>query len=460
MIEKICKETNKYAHQKQHRKWKNVTVDEVKAYLGILLLMGVVQLPGYRHYWSKRPDLRQHAIASIMTVNRYERITRAFHLNDSEKNPPRGSPNHDKLHKVRPVIDNSKKQFPAHYQPHKNMAVDEAMIKFKGRCSFLQYIPSKPCKWGIKAWGLAASESFYLLNFDVYTGKDVAPAENMPLGTRVVSTLLAPYLKKRHHVYFDNFFTSVSLMEYLLRKKTYACGTVRLNRVGLPDQIKKAKFKNSGEMKKMQKHGKLLAVNWCEKKRQVSVLSTANSTGDILITRKGKRGQPDCSYPKPKAIQEYTENYNAVDKSDQLRSYYGIANRAKKWWKYLFWFIMDVTVINAYILHKEAPGGPRPKPLSHLEFHLEVAKGLIAGFTSRKREASLELEEAPAKKPTRHKPTKIGTKRGQRNCVQCAKENARTPAGNKIQTSWHCESCGVALCKDNGCFAKFHHYSQ
>ncbi|KAJ8312511.1 hypothetical protein KUTeg_009884 [Tegillarca granosa] len=44
-------------------------------------------------------------------------------------------------------------------------------------------------------------------------------------------------------------------------------------------------------------------------------------------------------------LAEYTENYNAVDKNDQLRSYSGIANKAKKWWKYLFWFLVDVTVL-------------------------------------------------------------------------------------------------------------------
>ncbi|KAL8599603.1 hypothetical protein ACOMHN_024501 [Nucella lapillus] len=318
---------------------------------------------------------------------------------------------------------------------------------------------AKPCKWGIKVWALADCESFYLVDFDIYTGKECATAPNVPLGTRVVRKLVSPYFKKYHHVYFDNYFTSVNLMEVLLRKKTYSCGTVRLNRRGLPDRLKRTKLTVPGQMLKLQK-GRLLAVTWYDRKRQVSVLSTGNSTDNIQINRRGRCGLPDMMYPKPKAIQEYSENYNAVDKNDQLRSYYGIANKANKWWKYLFWFFCDVSMINAYIMHREAPGGPRPESLSHKEFQLQVSKGLINGFSSRKRYVPVNVEGPDIKRPTRHEPTKIQTKRGLRNCVVCAKGTARTPAGNKIQTSWECKPCGVALCKDNGCFGRFHNYEQ
>lgn len=37
-----------------------------------------------------------------------------------------------------------------------------------------------------------------------------------------------------HKLFFDNFFTSLDLMEELLQNKVYACRTVRANRKGLP----------------------------------------------------------------------------------------------------------------------------------------------------------------------------------------------------------------------------------
>lgn len=117
-------------------------------------------------------------------------------------------------------------------------------------------------------------------------------------------------------------------------------------------------------------------------------------------------------------------------------------------------------MLNTWILQREAPGGPRPRPLNHLDFHLAVALSLIHNFSSRKRDSTLDVEvERPTmKKPTIHEPTKIQTARGLRNCVVCSKTPRRTPSGHKIQSSFECVKCGVALCKDYGCFGQFHSY--
>ena len=45
---------------------------------------------------------------------------------------PKGSPGYDHLGKVWPVIDHLSKQFADRYEQHKEVAVDEAMIKFTG----------------------------------------------------------------------------------------------------------------------------------------------------------------------------------------------------------------------------------------------------------------------------------------------------------------------------------------
>ena len=55
-----------------------------------------------------------------------------------------------------------------------------------------------------------------------------------------------------------------------------------------------------------------------------------------------------------------------------------------------------------------------------------------------------------------HVPSKILTRRAKRNCVYCSSTGCTTSAGNKIQTTYQCVTCGVALCKDRGCFAAFH----
>ena len=448
-------ETNRYAEQRG-RTFQPTTVPEMKAYLAIHLKMGIIVLPSYRDYWSSDPDLHQASVAHIMTRNRYEALASNFHLANNEDNPPRGEDGFDKLHKVRRVIEILKERFSSLYDPHKEISVDEGMIKFKGRCPFLQYMAGKPTKWGIKAWALCDSHSYYMVDFNVYTGKDTTREVNVPLATKVVKDLVAPLHDKFHHVYFDNFFTSLPLLTELKDEGTYACGTVRTNRRGLPTSIKTARLRQPGESIKRQKDG-VLAVAYCEKKRKVCLLSTANEVGDGEIRQHGRRGMPSRTIPKPLAILKYNDHFNGVDKNDQMRQMYSVAAKAYKFWKYIFWFLTDVSLLNAYILYKDAPGGPRPKPLPHKNFQLSVANGLVGGFTSRKRKSSPRVDPPPPKVArTDHVPVKIESKRGKRNCVLCSREGRTTDTGKKCQTRTECSVCKVALCEEKGCFAKWH----
>lgn len=116
-------------------------------------------------------------------------------------------------------------------------------------------------------------------------------------------------------------------------------------------------------------------------------------------------------------------------------------------------------LISAYILHCEAPGKGRKK-LSHLDFHFDAALGLINGYSSRKRQSLVDVADPVIKKPKEHELTKIQTAGGHRDGVIYARGTACAPAGNKIQSSWECANCQVALCKERGCFGKFHDFEQ
>ena len=56
------------------------------------------------------------------------------------------------------------------YTLNRELSVDEAMVGFKGRLSFIQYLPKKPTKWGMKAFVLADSSTGYVYNWRLYTG--------------------------------------------------------------------------------------------------------------------------------------------------------------------------------------------------------------------------------------------------------------------------------------------------
>ena len=95
---------------------------------------------------------------------------RFLHLNDNSKYVKKGEPGFDPLFKLRPFIDSLLKNFQDAYHPARELSIDESMIGFKGRLSFIQYLPKKPTKWGMKAFVLADSKTGYTYNWRLYTG--------------------------------------------------------------------------------------------------------------------------------------------------------------------------------------------------------------------------------------------------------------------------------------------------
>lgn len=65
ILQDIVHNTNLYAIQVTGRSI-NISEDEMKDFIAILLLMGVVNLPSYVDYWSK--ELRYPAFAEIMSL--------------------------------------------------------------------------------------------------------------------------------------------------------------------------------------------------------------------------------------------------------------------------------------------------------------------------------------------------------------------------------------------------------
>ena len=169
----------------------------------------------------------------------------------------------DKLFKFRYIIDNIRQSFKEHYGPHEHISVDKAMIPFKGRLSFKQYMKDKPVKFGIKMWVLADSVTAYCHNFDIYVGRFTQGVNRFTQGVnrftqgvnrftqgvnrffgssgQVVISLTRHLQDEGRTVYTENFYTSPILAHYLESKGIYTCGTVRCHRKGSPAELCKTK---------------------------------------------------------------------------------------------------------------------------------------------------------------------------------------------------------------------------
>ena len=135
VIAGIVRETNRYAAQclQQSDTIWETDVEEMRAYLGFYILMGMVREPEIRDYWSRDELLHYSPIARRISRARFEEISRYFHLVDNTALLARGTPGYHRLQKVKPIVDTVKGNFSAVYQPGVNLSVDEAMVPFKGK---------------------------------------------------------------------------------------------------------------------------------------------------------------------------------------------------------------------------------------------------------------------------------------------------------------------------------------
>ena len=249
-----------------------------------------------------------------------------------------------------------------------------------------------------------------------------------------------PFFKRKHHVFFDNFFSSPVLLDHLLVQETYACSTVRCTSKELP-ACAKDKLRDPGQTVTQQR-GSLLFTKW-HNKRDVDFLSTnvlpQEPSGNVQCKKQGR----NINIQKPRVSGVYTANMDGVDRADQFRSYYTVGRQSRKWYRYIFWFLFIVAACNGYILECECK---RPQAA----FRLDLGKRLINGYTYRKRPAN----QVPAQEPRRdHQAVHVEDRK--KECVLCKSAGRKTPKGYPVETRNKYQQCGVALCKVR-CFADYH----
>ena len=147
----------------------------------------------------------------------------------------------------------------------------------------------------------------------------------------------------------------------------------------------------------------------------------------------------DREVQKPVVIDLYNSSMGGVDRADQLHEYYSVSRSSYKWYRYIFWFLIDVSICNAFVLcnyHRLSQGMGK---LKQLKFRTGLAKQLIGGYSScvpaaqsskrHKIEAHLLQEENAGK----HFIDKKGRKR---QCVQCKRVGTKTPKGRPVETTF------------------------
>lgn len=464
LIDICVEETNRYANNyiasnnippnSRAAKWENTTRDEMRAFLALLLLTGISKRSSFELYWSTDPLIDMKGFREVMSRDRFMVILQFFHLVNNDNQLPRGDANYDKAFKIRSIIDYLVPKWQMYFGPDKELSVDESMIPFKGRTSRMQYMPAKPTKWGLKAWGLADAETGYMYNWKLYLGKDGGRPADVPLGTHVVQTLAEPLFDKGHVIYMDNFFSSPALYKLLADNQTGACGTLRANRIGVPDQIKRAQPR-AGQPPVTARDGQILFISWYDKK-VVNLITTVHSAVTYRKQVKSKQNPEHVrEVDKPCAIQSYSQHMGGIDRADKAMTYYMVLHRTCKWWKKVFFYLLEVCFCNSLIIWRAS----HEKRINAEQFRLRVIHGMLHGY-NRPVTRTVGRPIVDRDRPDRliggdhylgKNPQKLPNGKPSRpDCVVCSDRKKK-----RHQTEYICKKCNKAMCP-LPCFERWH----
>lgn len=215
---------------------RNTNEREIRAFIGILYIIGVLRSSrkNLHKIWDNRKGSGIEMCYLAMSEKRMRFLLRCVRFDDFRDRGQRRDI--DKLAPIREVFEYFLVNIQKCFIASEFLTVDEQLLAFRGRCSFRQYIPNKPARYGIKMWALVDVKTSYTFNLETYVGtQPEGPYRCSNSGEQVVLRIVEPVAKTNRNITGDNWFTSIPLVKKLLTEKklTYV-GTVRKNKAEIP----------------------------------------------------------------------------------------------------------------------------------------------------------------------------------------------------------------------------------
>ena len=199
----------------------------------------------------------------------------------------------------------------------------------------------------------------------------------------------------------------------------------------------------------------MVATLWRDN-RVVTILSTNAQPHLQDVVQRRQRNSSRVDVPCPVSVAMYQKYMGGVDRNDQLRQYYTVRKKCRKFYKYILWFLFEASLTNSYVLYSNFSSLSRRQPLK--QFRLQLAKSLIGDYHSKKRHnrhlappTSLSFLHFPLR---RQNNDSNATLRGR--CWFCWNRRQH----QRRDTSWYCHECQIHLCHtgdpQTDCFMEHH----
>ena len=218
------------------------------------------------------------------------------------------------------------------------------LVPFRGRCSFIQYIPSKPEKYGVKIFALCNAKTFFTGNLEVYCGKQpTGPYKVSNSPADIVKRLISHLKGTCRNLTTDNWYTSYTLAMSLLQDKITVVGTLKKNKREIPAKFLPNKQKTIfSSMFGFQKHATLVSFT-AKKNKSVVLLATMHRDAAV-----------DAETEKPGIIYFYNSTKGGIDTVDQLYGNYSVSRRTRRWPLYIFFHFVKIAGVIGQILYNNS----------------------------------------------------------------------------------------------------------
>lgn len=230
-------------------------------------------------------------------------------------------------------------------------------------------------------------------------------------------------------------------------------------------------------------HVKLSLISWFDNKNVIILSAYVGSEPTTTKRRYSCQEKKYIDVVSPQAIDVYNQHMGGVDLLDSMLGYYRIHLRSRKWYKRIFFHMIDLCMVNAWLLWRRVNENTY-MPLFDFKLavseHMRKAGKVISKAKKRGRSASLlgtptssragtpnSMPGSPVpskrsrKAPARHQDlplTSVRTDNVDHFPIWVKNQRQLCQNCSKLRSYTKCEKCEVFLCynEKRNCFKDFH----
>ena len=349
-----CLPSHPDARHRASADYVTVTAGYLLAWIGILIIIGAYGLRKARLVWMGSP----HGplipwIQNAMPRDRFEQIRRFLHFTDSDRTRKKGEAGYDPLQKIKFFMDTVMAGIQKSWTLGQKICIDESMIKYVGRAiEFVQFMPAKPIKHGIKVFALCCAYTGVCYGWEVYTGSKGEPTgqavKNLVL--RLVGEVCCLSGQAGRILFTDNWYTSMTTAKAVWENfNMLYVGTMALTNKGCrtredfpfdqlskgaQGRVKRGWFRRAIQTVKTRAGMfTLQATIWMDRKL-VGFLHSAQVTRSdgFTVKRYNRKEKKRVDVPTPPVTGEYADCMGAVDMTDGDGANYSLSFRSNRWY--------------------------------------------------------------------------------------------------------------------------------